>query len=762
MLAAASALQLGIADAHTSSVGYENAGPGAVTFWYGTYHDPSETTYFEGSFALEGVNVSYSKTVSFTLLTATRPAGLVDGTTNFYSDGTKLVGSSDWTILTWQGVTFTGLSAGTYTFTYVPASSPTAVWAPIDSVILSSTVTLDASVVGPGIIDKSKPIFDEKDPAATSETITFDGGTFAPNTAATLSQPITVTELGGKVDTSNGNAVISGAISGTGSFTKTGNGTLYLTGTSTLSGGLNVDQGRLVVNGSAANSTVTISEGGILGGSGTIGGIAAQGGSVVAPGNSIGTLNVAGDVNLTASSVYQVEVNDAGQSDLIKASGKATIQDGTVQIVAEKGNYRPQTSYTILTATGGVTGRFAAIFTNLAFLMPELRYGSNAVTLTLTRNDITFQDIATTRNQSGVSEAVDQAINYGNPIYDVLIGATAEEARAGLDLLSGEVHASAATVALADSLLVQDAVLNRLRNDAGSPAPQGQPAQVKGASPAQSPASSNFFWGQGFGSWGQIDGNENVASVKHSTGGFIIGADTTLLDSYRIGIAGGFARTTFDVDARLASGSNDSVFGALYGSAEWGNLNLRLGASYSSHDIDTNRRVDIRSFSDRLDASYDGWTTQAFGELGYRFAVGAASLEPFAGASILRLHLDGFEENGGAAALTGLSQEYDLATTTIGLRAETRLSAEIPLIVRGLVGWRHAYGDVNPAALLAFRSGSPVFAVSGVPIDRDVFVTEAGLDWQATSDISLGVSYQGQIGSQAQDHALKGNFTWKF
>jgi outer membrane autotransporter protein len=76
--------------------------------------------------------------------------------------------------------------------------------------------------------------------------------------------------------------------------------------------------------------------------------------------------------------------------------------------------------------------------------------------------------------------------------------------------------------------------------------------------------------------------------------------------------------------------------------------------------------------------------------------------------------------------------------------------------------WRHAFGDVDPAALLAFSGGASAFTVSGVPVDRDTLVAEAGLDWQIGKDMTLGVSYAGQVGRRAQEHAVKGNFTWRF
>jgi outer membrane autotransporter protein len=167
-------------------------------------------------------------------------------------------------------------------------------------------------------------------------------------------------------------------------------------------------------------------------------------------------------------------------------------------------------------------------------------------------------------------------------------------------------------------------------------------------------------------------------------------------------------------------------------------------------------------FGDAVSASYDGWTAQAFGEIDYGLTVGSASLEPFIGASVLRLHTDAFQENGGVSALTGYARDHDLGTTTLGLRAEARVSPEVPLIVRGLLGWRRAYGDVDPEALLAFAAGASAFRVEGAPVDRDALVAEAGLAWQASDAVSLGLIYAGQIGRWAQDHSLTGNFTWRF
>jgi hypothetical protein len=153
------------AHAHTVSVGYEALGGGVFDIWYGTYHSPSEATFTEGSLQFTGPSVS--TTVAFTMLVTTKPGGLIDGVTNFYSNatGTGLTGTpvplsgaannggtfngQASSVVVWQGVQFTGITRpGTYTFTYIPIAMPTQVWDPINNAILTGTFTVSAKTLG--------------------------------------------------------------------------------------------------------------------------------------------------------------------------------------------------------------------------------------------------------------------------------------------------------------------------------------------------------------------------------------------------------------------------------------------------------------------------------------------------------------------------------------------------------------------------------------------------------------------------------------
>ena len=153
-----------------------------------------------------------------------------------------------------------------------------------------------------------------------------------------------------------------------GSLVKVGSGTLTLAGANTYTGGTTINAGSLVVNGSLA-SGVTMN-GGTLGGSGSVAGLVVNAGTL-APGNSIGTLRVNGNLVQGAGSTYQVEVNAAGQGDRINVGGTATINGGTVQVLAQSGTYGRNTTYTILNATGGVAGAYSGVTSNFAFLTPS-------------------------------------------------------------------------------------------------------------------------------------------------------------------------------------------------------------------------------------------------------------------------------------------------------------------------------------------------------------------------------------------------------
>jgi fibronectin-binding autotransporter adhesin len=547
------------------------------------------------------------------------------------------------------------------------------------------------------------------------------------------------------------------------------------------------------VTGSIAKSVVTVGTGGTLGGNGTVGGLVVQSGGAVAPGSltPFTTLNVAGNASFAAGSTFLVNINVSGQSDKLGVTGKATLSGGTVQVIPASGAYSPVSRYTILTANGGVLGTFAQVVSptvgaqGFAFLTPALSYDANDVFLGFNQS-ANLQSVAVTRNQAATAAAI-QALGLGNPLFNAVVGQSVAGARQAFDALSGEVHASAVSAAFEDSRLPREAILDRLNQPIDTPV-LGAASTMTGAyaadlpsgkGPALAPVEVRMYqprlfglWGQGFGDWGRTSGDRNAASLSRATGGFVLGADVTKTwgsGIFRLGLAGGYTNDSLNVSQRLSSGTFESVFGGIYGGASFGAIELRAGALYGANTTSTTRQIVFPNFFNAAGSSYDGSTAQAFGEAGYRIGFGVAglglshaSIEPFVGGAAIHIHQNGFTEAGGVAALIGFGRSYDLATTTLGVRAETSFAGPLPLTARALLGWRHAYGDVVPTALMAFQGGAQAFGVSGVPVERDALVAETGLDYTVSSMVTVGVSYSGQYGKRATDSAFKGHLDVSF
>ncbi|MGU3494197.1 autotransporter-associated beta strand repeat-containing protein [Xanthobacteraceae bacterium A53D] len=575
-----------------------------------------------------------------------------------------------------------------------------------------------------------------------------------------------------------GSAVQTGALTGTGSYVITGPGTLKLVSTSSFTGTTAVD-GTLAVNGSLGGG-VTVNDGGTLKGSGTVGSTTVLSGGTVAPGNSIGTLNVAGNISFAAGSVYEVEVNAAGASDLIAATGTATLAGGTVQVLAAAGTYSPLTTYTILTATGGVLGSFGAVTSNFAYLTPELDYDGGAVYLSLQRNDLAFCLPGFTGNQCNTGTAV-QALGSGNTLYDAVVSLDAVSAGVAFDALSGQAYASAQAAALQDSRFTRDAAFDRLRSASGGvgatggvvaryadapPLAYASPAKAPLGNPLANmplPGTTTEVWMQGFGAWGDFSGGNGTSQLDRSIGGFYIGADRLILDGWRLGALAGYSRSSMNVDGLRSSLSSDNYTFGLYAGRQWGALGLRLGAAYTWHDVAANRTVAFPGFNNQLEAGYSADTMQIFGELGYQFRTGGVDFEPFASLAYVRYSADAFTETGGPAALSVTAQAADTTFSTLGVRVAAPVfsSGGSVITARGMIGWKYAFEMPASAASVAFAGGTP-FNVTGAPLAQNAAVLEAGFDTLLATDTTLSVSYAGQFGVGFSDNAIQAALSWRF
>lgn len=638
----------------------------------------------------------------------------------------------------------------------------------------SLLVTDDALFTNNGIV------YLGHDSGSTGEAV-VSGGTWDNNSALYVGNEgtgVLVIEDGGLVTATN--STIAAAAGSTGTVVANGNGIVWsnsgglaiggageaelvigsgatvLAQGAIIAAGLPTSSARVTVDGVLAGlGGITFNANSHLSGTGivtTAGGTTTMNGTI-APGNSIGTLSIVGDYVQNAGSTYEVEIDAAGNSDLIDISGIVTINGGEVVVVPFP-DFALATPYTILTAAGGVNGQFDPVAGSFSyFLSPELSYDPNNVYLTI-QQSATFESAAMTPNQIATAQGAD-SLPANSPVWTAIaMLPDAPSAQFAFDQLSGEIHASAKTALLEDSRFAREAALDRLRSALGGTGTTSGLAE-------QEMEGGTTLWARGFGSWSHWDSDGNAATLSRDIGGLFVGGDSEIFDNVRFGLMGGYSRSSLNVSDRASSGTVGSYTLGAYAGGEWDAFSLKGGLAHSWHSLDTSRSVAFTGFSDSLSASYNARTFQAYTEAAYTVNYGAARIEPFANLAYVNLSTDAFTETGGAAALTASGQSVTATFTTLGLRGETELDfGGVATTLSGGIGWRHAFED-TPTSTHSFAGGN-AFTVAGVPLAGDTLVLDAGLEIDLTDNAKFGLGYSGQVGSGLSDHGVRVSLAAQF
>ncbi|MGH6644859.1 MAG: autotransporter domain-containing protein, partial [Bradyrhizobium sp.] len=345
-----------------------------------------------------------------------------------------------------------------------------------------------------------------------------------------------------------------------------------LIGISSFAGPANVNGGTLAVNGDITSmSSVIVNSGGTLGGTGTVGNVAVNGGTL-APGNPTGTLTVSGSLAFTAASSYLIEVSPSGAARTT-ITGTATLGGAAVQAIFAPGSYISKQS-TILNATGGVSGTFGALSTNLSpYFSTSLSYDASDVYLDLAVNFAIPAGLNS--NQRNVGNALANYFNSNQGIPAIYGTLTAN----GLSQASGEsaTGSQQATfnamsqfigvmtdpfVAGRGETVASPGVSSFGANDAGARMSQAQrdayALMFTKAPLAQAYDPRWSVWAAGFGGSQTTDGNAAVGgnTMTSSLAGIAVGADYRFSPDTVAGFALAGGGTSFAVDG-AGSGRSD-------------------------------------------------------------------------------------------------------------------------------------------------------------------------------------------------------------
>ncbi|UYH50876.1 autotransporter domain-containing protein [Candidatus Kirkpatrickella diaphorinae] len=587
-------------------------------------------------------------------------------------------------------------------------------------------------------------------------------------------------------------ASLANALSGAGRFIKTGAGDITINRDNAgFTGQVDVQNGGLGINGNMAQARFNVQDGGTLSGAGTIGATQIAQGGVIAPGNNnaIGTLTVNQNLSMARGTVFRAEGNgqssgtsitdggktyDGLKSDRVKVAGDVSLNGGMVNFnVARGAVLKARNAYTILEATGSLSGQFDRLESNISeqylFLKPSLFYVGNLVGIKLDGSGVSFAAVSHAQNGIAIGRALDK-LPETSPLALAFTGLSQNDARDALNAVSGEIHASIVTALIEDAYQARETVAERLASaecEGAFSSGSMQTATLRGDAPdPRCYRDRVVLWHQAYGSLGRNFGNENVATMNHTTAGFMMGADAPIFETARIGALFGYSNSSFHIsNGRASSGHSNNLMIGGYGGNHWGHVNLRLGATYSWNLLGTNRTILFNGYQgSHLDAGYLSGTAQAFGEVGYRIRRRRTIFEPFAGISYVNVHNGSFREHDGPEAVTGRASTAGVTFSTFGLRSSATYHIGRAIIMpRLMIGYRHSFGPLTPHAALNFATSSDAnMSVMGTGLASDVAVVDAGISLKVTDSINVGLFYLGQYGVQAIDSGIRGNLVIKF
>ncbi|OUJ17870.1 hypothetical protein HK27_05415, partial [Acetobacter orientalis] len=577
-------------------------------------------------------------------------------------------------------------------------------------------------------------------------------------------------------------------LSGKGNFIKNGNALVAINhDDSQFEGKTTVSAGTLNVNGSLENSQISVAEGATLSGLGTVGATHIAQGGILASGNAdtVGALTIKGDLNMQAGSVLSgtgtgtltgttFTANGATYAqllgDVVRVAGAANINGASVSFNVVQGSVlKANQAYTVLSATGGINGKYLDLLTNITknylFLTPQLFYTADDVDLLLINNGLNISELGGSGNQRQVEQGL-SGMSVENPIIKAISQLDKQDGLQAINALSGEGHASVATAMTEDAFFARDAMNERLESaecDGGyNRGTQSTASLHNKVFEKNNRCYTDRFtlWGQSYGSLGENYGDGNAATMHHTTAGFMVGADTAVHDRWRVGGLLGYGSSTFNVGTgRNSHGNSNNVVLGGYAGTHWGKLNLRMGASYAWNMQQINRTVAFKGYQGgRLNSSYLGGTAQAFGEVGYKIRHNGTVIEPFAQVAYVNTHTNKYHETGGIEALNGRAMDMGVTFSSFGVRAASTFKVgNLTMTPQALLGYRHAFGHLAPTVRQTFASegNGPMMSISGTPLAADSAVLNAGFTIQATDRIDFGLSYIGQYAVQALDNGAR-------
>jgi outer membrane autotransporter protein len=505
-------------------------------------------------------------------------------------------------------------------------------------------------------------------------------------------------------------------------------------------GAINVDAGRLIgLSGSTISGNVAVAQGATFGSAGTVNGNVTVSGTL-SPGASPGTMTVNGNVALNAGSNSLFEFTPT-VSDALVINGSLTIASGAKLTMT---GTRPLTpgAYTLVSASGGITGTFGTNVTRDSTVLGVLSYTQNAIKLlsSFQLHDGSTAQVVATNDYLNALLISGKATSGILAAFPALVGSDGYANAAVLKTLSPEPYASAAQMGIENGLAISGALRNvRLAglNDEGG----------------------LFVFGQAYGNWRSFDGDARGVSAADVDGNGYLGGvgygNSTMGAALFVGRSDSKQRIG-GVNAR--NDADGLFFGGRVHFAAGG---FSAGATllFDRAKADTQRTLGAGGTA-KGRYGLHGTTLDAWA--GYGFAIGDDwQIGPQLGITHVSVKRGAVTESGGGAfALDVAGRTYDATFLSADLKLEAPgMESLRPWLAAGV---RSRVDGSATVATGAFTGTGTTYTVAGVERKKTLPHVGAGIDFAVSKSVSLFVNGDAEFNGRNKEQNANVGVTIRF
>ncbi len=481
-----------------------------------------------------------------------------------------------------------------------------------------------------------------------------------------------------------------------------------------------------------------VGSGALFRSAGTLNGALAVSGTLVVEGRS----GVTGSATLLDGSTTQLALTGAG-GDLLSVAGPVSIQAGARLTLGSDGSVRPGQSFDLITASGGITGRFTS------FAKPDSLFG-----FLVQRSDrISF--LGQFLNGAGSSPQVGRSVDYVNDLLSSgraspallaalpqLLTASGATDAVRFGRLTPEAFASARQIPVENGLMLSGRLRTGTFGDVGEHARLFTFGDILAG---RRTLAADRLAGT---ARAEITGTGGMAGLGFGSERFAVGGFVGYLDNRQ------------NIDALDARTDADGVIGGVHLRATAGGVQILATAAYDGGAATTSRLAPGGSAT----SSYDLHGLTADLSVGVTAALSEDwSVRPHVGGTIVRVTRDAAQEAGSSSFALAVARSRDTSGfVDAGLTFQGGRDASARFHPLLALGARYQVAGTAEDALAGFGGGPVALAGSGAERGTVVATATAAMTVDLTSRFSLSGAVTGEAGDGDNRFGARAGFVVRF